>query len=480
MKQTVNSIRVNYIMNVFLNGSAYILPLLAKPYVSRILLADGMGKVSIATSQIAYFTMFVMLGVPTYGIRACARVRDDREELSRTAEEIFLLNLVLAIPVYACLFWAVCFIPKMHEMKDLLLVMSGTIIFNVIGMEWLYRGLEEYVKLATRSLLFKLVAIALIFLFVRKKQDYVVYGGCTMLASYGANLVNFAMSHKYFDKVPIRISGIKRHIKPTLIFFAMSVATTVYTNLDVVMLGFMSDDIQAGYYDATLTIKLILIGAVTSLGAVMLPRVSYYIEKGMYEEFFNVSKRALNCIILLAIPLTTYFCFYARNTILVFSGEGFSGAVLPMKILIPTVLMIGLTNITGIQMLVPLGKEKIVLYSEIGGAMVDLLVNFMLIPKLGAAGAAIGTLVAEFTVMIIQFYAIRAKLWKMLKKISIYKIVMADMIAIFFSVILTCTGLSPFLNLCVTFAGFMIIYIGSLLILKEKETVRLIKTIKRA
>ena len=138
------SIKLNFMVNIFLNGSAYILPLLTKPYVSRILHAEGMGKVSFATSLISYFTMFAMLGVPTYGIRACARVRDSKDELQKTVQEIFLMNLILSIFVYIAFVGMLFFVPQVQGKKALLLVMSCSIILNVIGMEWFYRGTEEY------------------------------------------------------------------------------------------------------------------------------------------------------------------------------------------------------------------------------------------------------------------------------------------------------------------------------------------------
>lgn len=474
----MRSIKANFIINIFLSGSAYILPFLAKPYVSRILMADGMGKVSFATSQIAYFTMFAMLGVPTYGIRACARVRDDENALSKTVTEIFTMNLLLSIPVYFVFVLSLGIIPKMNELRTLHIVMSISILLNVIGMDWLYRGIEAYASLAVRSLVVKLIALILIFLLIHNRQDYIIYGFCTVIASYGANLLNFWGARRYLNWKSLNFSSVCGHFKPTLVFFAMSVATTIYTNLDVVMLGFMTNDIEVGYYDATLTIKLLLISVVSSLGAVLLPRVSYYIQHGLFERFYEISRRAMNCILLLAIPLTTYFFIFARNVILLFSGNDFDGAILPMKILIPTILLIGITNITGIQMLVPLGKEKIVLYSEIGGAIVDLVINWILIPDYGAIGAAVGTLIAEFVVLAIQFYALKDKILGLFIRIQLHKIICADIAA----------GLLASSVLKADFSGFLIIIISGilffgvygliLLLTKEIETMSMFVSLK--
>lgn len=472
------SIKLNFMVNIFLNGSAYILPLLTKPYVSRILHAEGMGKVSFATSLISYFTMFAMLGVPTYGIRACARVRDSKDELQKTVQEIFLMNLILSIFVYIAFAGMLFFVPQVQGKKALLLVMSCSIILNVIGMEWFYRGTEEYVALAIRSLIFKVIAILLIFALVRSEADYIIYGFCTVIASFGSNIVNFIFVAKKTKFKPVSLKNIQRHLKPTLVFFAMSVATTIYTNLDVVMLEFMTTDAQVGYYDATLTIKLILIGAVSSLGAVMLPRVSYYIEKNLYNKFIEVSKRAFNCILLMAIPLVVYFFTFSEEVIMLMSGKGFEGAILPMKILIPTILFIGLTNISGIQMLVPLGKEKIVLYSEIGGAIVDLCINLVLIPKMGAFGAAIGTLIAEIVVLLIQFLSLRIELKEIFKYIEWWKILICGLIAVIPSVFIRETGIQLFIKLVVSVMIYFGVYFIMLFVVREKEFMSLIENVK--
>ena len=162
----------------------------------------------------------------------------------------------------------------------------------------------------------------------------------------------------------------RSHLKAVMVFFLMSVATTIYTNLDTVMLGFMKDDIEVGYYTAAVKVKTILVSFVTALSTVLLPRVSYYVEHSLQEEFIKVSRKALNFVVVAAVPVTIYFILYAQEAILLLSGKDFDNAVLPMQIIMPTVLFIGITNVLGIQILVPLGKEKLVFYSEIGRAHV--------------------------------------------------------------------------------------------------------------
>lgn len=163
--------------------SQFIFPLITFPYVSRILLPEGTGKVSFATSIISYFAMFAQLGIPTYGIRACAKVRDDKEKLSKTAQEIFIINIVMSILVYIVFFIVICNVPKLKDEKPLLIIVSATIFFNAIGMEWLYKALEQYTYITIRSVIFKFIALIAMFLLIHQKSDYIIYGAISIFAS---------------------------------------------------------------------------------------------------------------------------------------------------------------------------------------------------------------------------------------------------------------------------------------------------------
>lgn len=403
------SIKLNYIMNCMLTASSMIFPLLSYPYVSRILQPEGMGKVAVANSVVAYFSLAAMMGIPTYGIRACAKVRDDREKLSKLVWELFLISLVTTLITYAVFTGCLFLIPRLASDKLLFAVMGISILFQMLGVEWLFKALEEYTYITVRSLLFKALALILMFLCIREKDDYVIYGALTMFAGVGSNICNiFRMRHfvNPLKKCAVRIEEMKKHLKPVSVFFAMTAATTIYTNLDVIMLNFMSGDIETGYYSAAVKIKGVLVSFVTALGTVLLPRMSYYAEKRMKREFGQMIRKAFLFVGLVSVSLCLFFIFFAKYSILILSGEAFLPAVEPMQIIMPTLILIGFSNICGIQILVPLGMEKQVLYSEIAGAVTDVCINLWLIPSMGARGAAIGTLVAEAVVLLYQICAI--------------------------------------------------------------------------
>lgn len=422
------SIKKNFIMNALLSMSSFLFPVITFPYVSRILLPEGMGRVTFATSFVTYFGMIARLGVPTYGVRACARVRDNRQELSRTAQELLIINLGMSVLAYFGLVACVFTVPRIRNDRNLFLVISATIFLDSIGMEWLYRALEQYTYITIRSLLFKLIALIATFLLIHSRDDVVIYGAITILASSASNVLNFINAHKYISLKPIGNYHFQRHLKAVTVFFAMACATTIYTNLDAVMLGFMKTDADVGFYNAAVKVKTVLLSLVTALGTVLLPRLSYYIEQGKGEEFRRITKKALYFVLLIASPFSFYFMLYAKEAVLLLSGPAFLEAVAPMRIIMPTVILIGITNVLGIQILVPLGREKTVFYSELAGAVVDLILNALLIPSFGASGAAVGTLVAEMIVLTVQAGALKNSIQDMLSQIHWLRLLFALMI----------------------------------------------------
>ena len=461
------SLKLNFVMNAILTMSSIIFPLITFRYVSNILLPDGTGKVSFAISLITYFNMFAQLGIPIYGIRICAMVRDNKEELTRTAHELLVLNFIVGAVSYFVLL-LILFVPKLQEDRALYIIVSSTIFLSAIGMEWLYKALEQYTYIAIRSIIFKLIAMVGMFLLIHQKSDYVVYGGITVFASSAANIINLFHARKYIGFHSVGYYSIHRHLKPVLIFFAMSCATTIYTNLDNVMLGIMATKTQVGYYDAAVKVKVVLVSLVTSLGTVLLPRASYYVEMEMKGEFRRISAKALNFVMLVALPLMIFFMLFAEQSIRFLTGGTlYESATLPMQIIMPTLLFIGITNVLGIQILVPLGREKTVLVSEIVGAVTDLILNAILIPQYGASGAAIGTLAAEFAVLVVQYIALRSEVRGAFLDIHYFKIFAALIPAVLSAVWVSHLQIGTFWLLVFAAILFFGLYGIVLLLLKE-------------
>ena len=428
MAEQQKSIKLNMVMNAILTMSQLIFPIIAFPYVSRILLPAGTGRVGFATSVVSYFAMFAQLGIPTYGVRACAKVRDDKEELSKTVHELMLINLSMCVIVYVVFIASLFVVPRFNWDWKLFLIIGITIGLNALGVEWLYRALEKYTYITVRSVIFKAIGIVAMFMLVHNRDDYLIYGAITVFAGVASNILNFINLRKYISFKWFGNYQLKRHMKMVLVFFMMSIATTIYTNLDNVMLGFMKDDEAVGLYGAAVKIKGILVGLVTSASAVLLPRASYYVDKGLMEDFEHILRKTMHLILLISVPMMVYFMIFAAEGVYFLSGDAYGGAIIPMIIIMPTLLLIGMTNVIGIQMLIPIGKEKQVLYSEIYGAIADLILNTILIPKYAASGAAIGTLSAEIVVLIYQLWAIKGETIRLYHDIEWIKIIVCTVL----------------------------------------------------
>ena len=473
MSSKPKSLRLNFIMNAILTVSSFLFPIITFPYVSRVLMPDGTGKVNLAISVATYFSMLAQLGIPTYGIRICSQESDDKIQLSRTVQELLIINSVMSAFSYIVFAIMLFTVPKFSDDKALYIIVSSIVLFNTIGAEWLYRAIEQYKYITIRSIIFKTVALIATFILIKKPDDYIIYGGISIFASSASNILNFINLRKHVFMRPMGEYDFKRHFRAIFIFFAMSCATTVYTNLDTVMLGFMKTDDQVGFYTAAVKIKTILVSLITSLGTVLMPRATYFIAHNKIKEFYSISKKAINFVMLTAIPFTVYFIIFAREGIMFLSGGAFEGAIVPMQIIMPTLLFIGLSNITGIQMLVPLGKENMVLLSEIVGAIVDLIINIILIPPMGAVGAAIGTLVAEVAVLLVQYFALHGSVNDALKSVRYITVTIGVALGSVASLWVKQLELRNMFKLTISAVIFFGIYAIVLTVLKEPLTVEI-------
>ena len=476
----IKSVKFNFIMNFILTASSVIFPLLTAPYIFRVLLPVGNGRVAFAESTITLFMTVAALGIPTYGIRACAKVRDDKEKLSKTVQELLIINGVTTGLTYLAFIGMLLWVPAFKEESTLLFIISIGMLLNVVGVNWLYSALEQYAYITVRTLVFRVISIAMIFLWVRKPEDYILYAVINLFAGSGANILNFLNIRKFVSLKKQGKYDFRPHLKPIMVFFATSAAISIYINLDVTLLKLLSGSEETGQYAAAIKIKTILVSLVTSLGTVLLPRLSHYYEKGKLEEFRKRIGQAFNFVFLIAAPLSIYFMLFASEAVLFVSGGDYVGAIRPMIIMMPTVFFIGLSNVTGIQMLTPMNQEKKVLISIICGAGIDLVLNILLDAKMGATGAAIAVLSAEFAVLLVQCVYLRKDLKACVKEVSARKILVALGMSVVAVVVLKMVvELQIFVMLCVSAMVFFGVYGGMLLVQRERFVWGMVENLRK-
>lgn len=466
--QESKSIKINFIFNVILKVSTLLFPLITFPYISRSLLPEGVGKVSFAVSFVAYFSLFAQLGVPTYGIREVAKHKDNREELSRVFFELLTIEMIFTVISYVIFILSLFLFPRLKDDRILFLIISLTIILNSFGVEWFYKGLEYFKYITVRSVVFKAIALVAVFLFIKKPEDYLIYGFISIFASSASNILNFYNVFHHIDISPKYFSlHFIKHLKSIYVFFAITAATTLYTNLDTVMLGFMTTDEDVGFYNTATKIKMVLVMVVASLGTVLLPRNSYYIKNKLFDKFWDVTKKSLYFTITISLPLIVFFTVFAKESIICLAGNSFYDSIVPMQIIMPTVLFIGLTNVLGTQILTPFRMEKVVLYSVVVGAIADMILNLILIPKYRSSGASIGTLIAEIIVFLWQCSFLHHKSKLLFRSIPFWQILTGIAISILVSYPVKYLPLGNFMKLAISSCVFWGLYFVILLFFKN-------------
>lgn len=401
MAKETSSITKNVIWNGILSLSSILFPIITFPYVTRVLGVTTNGAISFASSAINYFTLFATLGLSTYGVKACAQVKDDKDQLSKVTHELLIISSISAFFVLAILFIVLAFVPAFQNYRALMLVYSVNIVLNIFGMSWMYQGIEKFRYITTRSIIFKIISIFLMFLFVKKPSDGIIYAAISVFATGGGNLLNAIYSHRYIQYKRYRNYRFKRHLKPIFILFATTLAVNVYSQLDTVMLGLLQGDYATGIYSVAVKIKTILLSLISSFSIVMMSRIAFVVRKDE-KNVFHLLQKSYSLTIFATIPICGYFTLFAKQSVVFLSGTSFSEASTPMRILMPTIVISSVSQIIGNQYSVSAGKEKNLMIAVVSGAIVNLIFNALLIPRISYNGAALGTVIAEATQCTIQ------------------------------------------------------------------------------
>lgn len=398
------SLKGNIILNYINTISGLIFPIITFPYAARVLMPEGIGVVNFQISIVGYIVLLTSLGIPLYAVREIAKCRDNLELRDRTTVEITLLSFLLCLLGYVAVWLLGEYVPRIHEEATLFYILSLTIIFTGIGAQWFYQGVEDFLFITVRGLIFRFLFAISLFVFVKDQGDLLIYGLVIVGSTVGNNLINFIHLRKYIQ--PSRIDwsklNITRHIRPAFRIFMLNVVTSIYVQLNTIMLGFMTDDRAVGLFTSGVKITHILTVIITSLSAVMLPRCAHLIGYGKIDEFNDIIRKSYNLLMFSAIPMTVGVMLLARPITLCFCGDDYVGSIPVVIFTAPTIIFIGMTQIIGIQILYPYGKEMLVIYSTLVAAILNVVLNLLLIPLFAEAGVAMSMLTAEFSVLVVQ------------------------------------------------------------------------------
>lgn len=387
----------------------YIFSFLTLLYVTRILQPEAFGRTAFLSSFAGYFVLLSNLGLPVYAMRVCAEKSSSRKELSNVFGELWNINVLLSGIVGTIYILIVMLLPKFQGQRILLLIYGSAILFQMIGCDWLYRGLEKFRFLAAVTLLCKGICLCGILLFVRSASDLLPFAALSILSTSGSSLIQFFRLHRYVD-FPFHFRINPAHFRPILTFFMMTCAVYVYNSLDLTMLGFMRNEYETGLYSIAAKGKSVLAATGGLVWSSALPITANLWKNGERDRFESFAAKTLIFVTAFQTAIA-FLCFaLAPYIILLVGGESYLPAVPAFRILLLSLIPIGASNILGGQVLIPAGKEHRLLQAEIAGAVFNFAANLLLIPLLSGVGAAITTVIAEVIVWILCIYFIRKDL----------------------------------------------------------------------
>lgn len=389
------SIKINMILNGIKGLLGVLFPLITFPYVSKILGVENIGKYNFASSIISYFVLLAGLGISTYAIREGARIRDDKEKLNQFCSQIFTINFISTVFSYLLLFLLIFLVPKFQDYSILLYILSVQIAFTTIGIEWIYSIYEDYKFITIRSILFQLLSLILLFLFVNTNSDLYIYTIISVLASVGANIFNLFFSRKYCHISITKKMNLKKHIKPILVLFATTIAITIYVNSDITILGFLTNDTYVGLYSVSTKIYTIIKSLLAAIVVVSIPRFSALLAQNKKEEFKSTAEDIYKTLLTFVIPAVVGIITLRKEIILIVSDTNYLPASSSLALLSIAIFVCLGAYFWGQAMLVPLKQEKKVLKITIISAIVNIVLNLLLIPFWKENAAAITTIIAE-------------------------------------------------------------------------------------
>lgn len=469
------------IIKAFMN---IIFPIISFPYASRILLPEGIGRVNFANSFVEYFVMFAQLGIGWYASREAARIRENKQQLNKLCREILAINFCSTAIAYILLFISIFTIEKFADYKILIIICSTKVLFTTIGINWIFTANEEYAYITIRQSIFQALSLLFLFLFVKSKDDYLIYAGIGVFANVGANTFNLFYAHKFiniFEKTPL---DLKKHLKAIIIFFGIAIAGKINAALDILMLGFMLNDVAVGYYSAAIKINRLVKEMITSAICSLMPRSSYYIENNKIEEYKAVITSACDATYFFCIPASVGMFFLVEPLITLFSGEAFLPAAPSMKIL--SISLIGTCSCSFLENLIitPQRKEKFILIAQVIAALCNIVLNAILIVHFEVFGAAVATTIIEFLLPLVILFPSFKYLKSLDNLVGIGKALTGTLL-MYAAIYLFCSEIqNNFLKIVMTVVTGCSVYALSELVLRNKTALILFgiisKKIKKA
>lgn len=400
------SLTKNSVFNIIYNIVNLFFPLITSIYVSRVLMPDGIGQVAYAQSIASYFVTIATLGIPTYGVRELSKVKDCKEEKNKLFSQLFFINFISTI---ICSFIYIILVFSIARFKNdsvLFLCCGLLIILNFLNIDWLYQVEEEYVYIAGRNIFIKIISLVFVFVFVKNRDDYILYAFILSFAAVGNYIFNIIHARK-FVKISFRFelldrTILKKHMEPIFFLSIASLLGTIYSKIDITMLGSLSTDRATGIYANAHRLTEVVISICTAISAVFLPRLSYSYKKNQ-DQFYHILDLGFKILCFISIPTAVGLFLLASNAVEIMFGNSFSAATTTLRLFSILIIIKSFGNLFCFQLAIATGNEKKRLPTYIAAVVINVILNLILIPIYAQDGATIASVVSEIIVNGIQF-----------------------------------------------------------------------------
>lgn len=443
-----------------------ILPFITAPYLARVIGAEGVGIYSFAQSIALYFSYFAVLGLNNYGNRSIAEVQNNKKERSKRFWEIYSMQLITSL-ISILLYLLYLYFFSIDKVASL--IMFGWVLASAFDINWLFFGLEQFKLTVIRNTIIKLFSTLTIFIFVKTKNDIYIYISIMVLSNLLSQLALWPYVKRYIVFSRPKWKDIKKHFKPNLVLFIPIILVSVYKIMDKIMLGYLKDTCEVGYYENSEKIITMIESLIVAVGTVMLPRMTENIANNKNYNEIRLFDISMNIVIIYALGVIFGLLAIKDDFVNIYFGSEFKKTASIIGILSITIFFFGIGNVLRTQYLIPHKYDKIYVISAGIGAIINLIMNLILIPFWGGIGAAIATAFSEIAVCLYQFYKVRDKIntRKYYKNIVYYTFISMIMYVIIINIKLKNIILKLFVQVCM---GAMI-YI-TLVIIKNNKIIK--------
>lgn len=395
------SVKSNAVINIVRQVSNIILPLVTYPYVLRVLGATNIGKYSFGDSIVSMAMVFAALGMQTYAVREGARIRNDKGEITRFSSELFTISLFSMALTVLITVGLTLTVPRFGKDSAVIYILCMNIVFSILGRDWINNIYEDFLYITVRYIVFQLLAMGLIFAFVHEPDDYLKYVFFTVVGNSGGCIVNIFYTLKY---APIKITtrlNLKKHIKPLLYLFGVALTIKIYVQSDITILGFFVDDKNVGVYAIASKVYVLVKALLNAAITVAIPRLSFYLGNSKEKEYYDLLGKLKSALYTMVFPCVVGLFMEAENVLRLIGGEEYLSGTNTLRILCIALGLAVFACYYTQAILVINNKENVFFWATAVSAVINIVLNLVVIPFFGIEGAAATTVISELVVMII-------------------------------------------------------------------------------